>query len=212
MIKLATDEACSPSEAWSIYTALTLHFNPERDYDALKYNFKGPKCSREKFMAHKHRYFFEKIVKDYKTRNTIIEYFLGNIIQGKQWINEYNDEAYQQWLAKIQALTYNFKTDISALAEAADPDNLSFDECIIPSNKSELPLIYKLYKEESISLETLACLNFMINFVDRLNKELNDPLDLAHNISHKIKRYGPLLASNMNIEKNTQAIISSFTF
>ena len=66
MIKLATDEACSPSEAWSIYTALTLHFNPERDYDALKYNFKGPKCSREKFMAHKHRYFFEKIVKEVK--------------------------------------------------------------------------------------------------------------------------------------------------
>ena len=49
MITLST-ESCTPMDAWSTFTAMTLHFNSERDYDAFKFNFKGPRCKRETFI------------------------------------------------------------------------------------------------------------------------------------------------------------------
>jgi len=46
MINLSIDTSTSPMDAWSTVTAMSLHFNSERDYDAFKFSFKGPRCKR----------------------------------------------------------------------------------------------------------------------------------------------------------------------
>ena len=86
MITLSTETNTSPLDAWSTFTAINLHFNTERDYDAFKYNFKGPRCKRETFMTHKNRFQFEKLAKDYPNRNDIILYSVANMINGNKWI------------------------------------------------------------------------------------------------------------------------------
>lgn len=211
MITLNT-ESCTPMDAWSTFTAMSLHFNSERDYDAFKFNFKGPRCKRETFMSHKNRYQFEKLAKSYPKRNDVILYSLANILDGNKWIGECNSGAYDKWTAKIQALDYNFKTDVSTLGEEAEKESLTFDQCLIPEDLSEPPLIYKLYVEGKVNIETLVIFENMLSFTPRLNKELKDPLDVSRGTSFLVSKYAPFLVHAANLKKYTENILSVFTY
>lgn len=208
MIVLST-ETCNPLDAWSTFTAMSLHFNPESNYNAFKFNFKGPRCKRETFESHKNRYQFEKLAKAYPKRNDVILYSLANIIAGNTWIGECNDGAYAKWQGKIQALDYNFKSEIAILAEEAQ--GLSFDTCIVAVSPTEIPLIYRLYSEGKLSLETLAILQNLLNFTPALNKKLVDPLEVSRNVSFRVTRYAPFLTPVLNLSKYTENILSVFT-
>lgn len=210
MITLST-ESCTPMDAWSTFTAMSLHFNSERDYDAFKFNFKGPRCKRETFMGHKNRYQFEKLAKTYPKRNDVILYSLANILAGNKWIGECNEGAYNTWTGKIQALDYNFKTDVMWLGEEAEKESLTFDECFIPPDLNDSPLIYRLYVEGKMTIETLAIFENMLNFTPRLNKELKDPLDVSKGTSFLVSKYAPFLVHTTDLKKYTENILSVFT-
>lgn len=210
MIKFTEDKPYSPLEAWSIYTALNLHFNPERDYDAVKYNFKGPKCTPEKFDSNNNKFLFQKLVQKYPKKNDYIGYCLANIIAGKKWITEYTDNTYNLWLGKIQALDYNFVEDIKRWREEC-PIMLSFNHCLVPKDPNEFPFIYKLYKEEKINLETLAILENLVHYINPLRMKINDPMGVAENLSHLIIKYAEFLIEPMNLDVYTDIIIKTFT-
>ena len=210
MITLST-ESCTPMDAWSTFTAMSLHFNSERDYDAFKFNFKGPRCKRETFMGHKNRYQFEKLAKTYPKRNDVILYSLANILAGNKWIGECNEGAYNTWTGKIQALDYNFKTDVMWLGEEGEKESLTFDECFIPPDLNDPHLIYRLYVEGKMSIETLAIFENMLNFTPRLNKELKDPLDVSKGTSFLVSKYAPFLVHAADLKKYTENVLSVFT-
>ena len=205
------NESCTPIDAWSTFTSMNLHFNPERDYDAFKFNFKGPKCKRDTFMGHKNRYQFEKLAKKYPKRNDVILYSLSNILEGNKWIGQCNEGVYNNWTGKIQALDYNFKTDVGTLSEEAEKESLSFDQCFLPDDLSESPLIYRLYTEKKISIETLAIFENMLSFTSRLNKKLIDPLEVSKGTSFLVSRYAPFLVHSVDLKKYTENILSVFT-
>ena len=205
------NESCTPMDAWSTFTAMTLHFNSERDYDAFKFNFKGPRCKRETFMGHKNRYQFEKLAKKYPKRNDVILYSLANLLKGNRWIGECNDDVYNKWTARIQALDYSFKSDVCVLSEHAEKESLTFDQCFIPTNLSESPLIYRLYTEGKISIETLAVFENMLSFTSSLNKKLIDPLEVSKGNSFLISKYAPFLVHVVDLKKYTGNVLSVFT-
>ena len=205
------NESCTPMDAWSTFTAMTLHFNSERDYDAFKFNFKGPRCKRETFMGHKNRYQFEKLAKKYPKRNDVILYSLANLLEGNRWIGECNDEVYSKWTARIQALDYNFKSDVSVLSEFAEKESLTFDQCILPDDLSESPLVYRLYVEGKISIETLAVFENLLSFTSSLNKKLIDPLEVSKGTSFLVSRYAPFLVHSVDLKKYTEIVLSVFT-
>lgn len=210
MIAFTQETTYNPIDAWSCWTALCLHFNPERDYDAIKYKFKGPKCNPAKFAANKQKFLYEKLVKKYPNKNDFIGYAVANLIAGKSWINDTTDDIYNKWVGKIQALDYNFIQDIKTWGACAMKEDLKFDDCLIPKDINELPLIYKLYKEDKLSLESISIIEILTRFVEPLSAKLNDPLNLAADISHKINKYSPFLVEAMNVKKYTEAIIETF--
>lgn len=210
MIKLTTDEAYSPYDAWCIYTAISLHFKPGQKYDAIKYNFKGPKCNPAKFEAHKQKYVFEKLVSKYPKKNDFVCYCIANEIAGNSWISDYTHQAYIEWLGRLQRLDYIFSEDIKTLENESDV--LGFDECIIPSNHKDVPLIYQLYKSGKITFETLAILENLLQYTRDVTAKIDDPLDVCKDMSEKIVKYAPLIISLMRIDKYTEDIMSSFTF
>tara|TARA_B100001094_G_scaffold50444_1_gene46043 strand:+ start:11970 stop:12605 length:636 start_codon:yes stop_codon:yes gene_type:complete len=210
MITLNT-ESCTPMDAWSTFTAMSLHFNSERDYDAFKFNFKGPRCKRETFMSHKNRYQFEKLARAYPKRNEVILYSLANLIAGNKWIGECNEGAYNNWTGKVQALDYNFKTDVATIGEEAERQSLTFDQCFLPDDLSEPPLIYKLYVGGKISIETLAVFENMLSFTSRLNKKLIDPLEVSKGTSFLVSKYAPFLVHAADLKKYTENVLSVFT-
>lgn len=207
MIVLNTETNCSPVDAWSTFVSCNLHFSYEKDYDAFRFNFKGPRCKRETFIKMSQRYVFEKMAKRYPTRNDIILYSVSNIIQGNTWIGQTSDEVYEQWKGKIQALDYKFKSDMSNARDHID----DFDLLIKGEDPTQIPLIYRLYKSNAISLETLASLNVLLNFTSNLDKTLSDPLEISKRISHLTSKYSPFLKTKVNKKKCKDVIISLFT-
>lgn len=61
------DQKVSGFDAWSIYTAIKLHFGTS-GYDAFKFNFKGPRLKHSSFENRRDRYFFEKLTRRYSKK------------------------------------------------------------------------------------------------------------------------------------------------
>ena len=137
MILCSANTECTPFDTWSVYTAMSLHFKKNSAYDAFKFNFKGPRCKRETFMANRHRYFFEKITKTYRNKNSIIEFFLANILDGNTYVTNMNEQSYAQWTARVQRIDYDFRSFMSDMSSRFQ----SFDSIIIPNSKERLPPI-----------------------------------------------------------------------
>ena len=115
MINVTSDTNVTPFIAWSTYTACSLHFKEDSAYDAFKFNFKGPRLSREKFEVHKLRYTFEKLAREVTNRNILIEYFVANIISGVPWIHDMNWDVHSKWCGLLQRFDYDFKSDLNKL-------------------------------------------------------------------------------------------------
>lgn len=212
MITISSNEKITPYDAWCIYTAISLHFKEDSEYDAIKYNFKGPRCSQSKFDSSRTKFLFEKFASKYSTKNEFICFCIANEVAGLKWINEYTEKTYQAWIAKLQRLDYTFKEDINTLEEESNIDSLSFNECIIPADHQGMPLIYKLYKTEKITIETITILENLVQYIRDVKSKISDPMGVNEKISHMISKYAPFLISKMNPSKYSDIITSSFTF
>ena len=198
------DKRVSAFDTWSIYMAIKLHFS-EGNYDALKFNFKGPRLKESAFAARRDRYFFEKLARRYVKKKTVIEFFTANILADKTWVGDMSDEIYITWQSRIQSLDYTFKTQIAEIGSSG----VSFDSLFETSQG--LPLIFKLYASEKISLETLCILDILCDYSTHINKDISDPMGLLKNMSHKVSRYQPFIVDKINKQKAKEAVINAFT-
>ena len=207
MISLTTETNLSPFDVWSVYTSMCLHFKTGSSYDVFKFNFKGPRLKKETFLAHKNRYEFEKLARMFPKKNDLILYFLSNILSNKTWITNMNKSHYDEYLSSIQSLQYRFKSDMNTLRDYCE----NFDGAFKPKNPGELPVIYKLYQANAICLDSLVVLDYLIGYSSTILKNINDPLGISSDITHKIIKYKPFLRSEMNVEKYKNIVINLFT-
>jgi len=206
-MSISSCEKINPIDAWSIFVACKLHFTPGKNYNAFSFNFKGPRCKRETFMKMGQRHAYERLAKQFHSRDQIIGYIVSNIVNGKVWIGDMNQSDYEIWQGRLQNLDYIFRTDIKTIRDS-EPN---FDEAISPSDVSQIPTIYRLYRKGEISLETLACLESLLDFSSDLDKRLSDPLELSKGLSHLIRAYSPFLNGHFDKKKYREIIISLFT-
>lgn len=201
----------TPFDAWSIYTAISLHFKENSSYDAFKFNFKGPRCKREKFMASHNKYTYEKIAKKYQKRESIINYYLSNVVAGNTWIQTMNDETYNIWTAKIQSLAYRFKNEMSTFAEECERAGYTFDRAMVSTDGNSMPLIYTLAHKNKISIESLAVLHNLCGYANDINKNLNDPLGVIQSMSNTIIKYEPFLRKSFTQKQYKNIVLNLFT-
>jgi hypothetical protein len=186
---------------------MTLHFRKDSSYDAFRFNFKGPRCKRETFMAHRQRYAFEKIARAYPYKNTTIEYFLANLLDGNTWIGSMSDESYVQWQGRVQRMDYDFRSAISDLSNTVS----SFDAIIKPQTREDLPPIYLAYTRGKLSIETLVILDRLVNYTSSINKFVSDPLEIVSDITYRVSRYKPFIKSKIDVMKAKQNVLNLFT-
>lgn len=186
---------------------MCLHFKKGSSYDALKFNFKGPRLKKESFLGHKNRYEFEKLARAFPKKNDLILYFLSNILANKTWITNMNRSNYDDYLASLQSMQYRFKGDMNVLREHCD----KFDDAFVPKRAGEIPVIYKLYQSDAICLNSLAVLDYLVQYTSKISKNFNDPLEIISDITFKIIKYKPFLRSEMNVEKSKNIVINLFT-
>lgn len=179
----------TPYECYVTFLALKQHFTKPK-YDVIKYNWKT-RASVTAFHKRTDRYFYERLSRK-KNEQEIKEFFIANFVSTDNPNSVYipdlmkdGEDAYIQWMKRIQSLSYTFKTEIS---------NLLFDEdlnsLLTPQNGQHSNLIRK-YLQKAASIETLVILQKILHYVKDYDKIFKDPV--WDSLRLKIVKYEPLL-------------------
>ena len=175
-------------EAYEKYVAFKLHFTSEYDY--FRYNGKTS-VTPKSFNQRKDKFHFKRLAKKYDD-STIIEYFIANIIDNKQWVGNMDIATYSQWQAKIQSIEYVFSNDVEKLLT-----NVTDFDIIFNSDKGNHPKLIKAYLGKKISLETLVIFEKLLDFRKTFNKEITDQI-IWPKVNMLIEKYEPFVDANMS--------------
>lgn len=186
-------------QAYQIYNALRLHYSSE-NYNAYQYNFKS-NVSINSFEKRRDKYFFHRLAKKH-TIDSIKDFYHANFIEGKKWIGEMEEKYYNERQSRLDSLTYRFKSDINKLSD------YSFDE-LCTCNQGQNKLLDWLDRGD-ISIETVAIIDKLVNFIKPLLSSLNDPLHMKKDKAMMVMKYKESLI-NINREKIKDIILLSFT-
>jgi hypothetical protein len=175
-------------EAYKIYTAVKNHFVLD-SYDYFKYN-KKINLSYNSFLNRRDKIFFAKLGK--RKENYLEDFLVSNFLHDpKMWIGELLSEEsetkYKEWKRRQESLTYIFKNEV----EFMDGWNSEELEEWFQVQYGEHPNIIRMYLRKEISLETLTMLNSILNFMNRYDKEVTDPV--YKEVSKLCKKYQPFL-------------------
>ena len=175
-------------EAYKIYTAVKNHFVLD-SYDYFKYN-KKINLSYNSFLNRRDKIFFAKLGK--RKENYLEDFLVSNFLHDpKMWIGELLSEEsetkYKEWKRRQESLTYIFKNEV----EFMDGWNSEELEEWFQVQYGEHTNIIRMYLRKEISLETLTMLNSILNFMNRYDKEVTDPV--YKEVSKLCKKYQPFL-------------------
>ncbi len=174
----------TPFDAYTKYLALKQHFSGT-NYDYFRYGGKV-KVKQDTFEKRHDKYFFYKLSK----KKNVEEFLVANFIDNDStWVgnltqDKYSDEIYSTWKARQESLTYLYKEDLNKIEIPLD-DNLKVQD-------GNYPILFKLYKQKTIMLETVVILNKLVNFLPYWKKNISDtvlwPIEYE-----KIKKYEPFV-------------------
>ena len=158
-------------EAYLQFLALKLHFTSDH-YDYFKYNGKH-NASLESYDKRTDKRFFKRLAR----RNiNIVEYYVSNLIDGKEWVSQFDDKVWKEWLSRNQSIEYNF--------------------IIFNSDKGNHPKLLKAYLGRKISLETLVIFEKLLQYRKRFDKEIDETY-VWPKVSRLINRYEPFVKADM---------------
>jgi len=201
----------NPLVVYSTYIAVKLHFE-RGSYDAFKYNFKGPHKKISTFTKSKDKFVYEKLAIKYQKYDELIHFFLANFLAGNTWIRDMTDEAYIEWLGKIQSMSYRFNADMNKLYDYAVNHDLNFDECLKVNPASKSIAILNLLTKGIINEESVIIIDVLVGFLNRINKStVSDPLGILSDAVYRMLQYKPFIRSRVNIAASKNTIINLFT-
>ena len=192
-------------QTYQIYQALKLHFTS--DYDAVKYNYKTA-IKQDTFERRKDRYFFEKLSRNY-SKEKLIHYFTANLIYDPNiWIGDMKEKIYDDYISRYDKLTYMVTQDMKVMAEKG----YTFDQiCSTADNNSTNPLLESIRANE-IQLESVVLLDIMVNFLNKLKRDLNDPLGINKDMINLLLKYKLImLQSPLPRAKLKEKLLNTFT-
>ena len=181
------------------FLAIKRHFTTD-SYDYFKYNGKV-RANNKTFMARNDAYSFAKLGKREDNQGLILANVLVKPdIWVRDLLDEEAEERYILWKKKIEALGYNFKSDLGKLYENYQENFISYD--------GQHPYIMTKYLQKQISLETLTILAHSANIFSYWDKKVVDKI-VAYDIIRLVRKYKPFLTYD---EKRFKDIVREFFF
>jgi hypothetical protein len=186
-------------EAYVTFLAIRRHFTT-KNYDYFKYNGKV-RANFDTFISRNDAYSFAKLAKREDYKNLILANILVKPdIWVRELLDEESEERYILWKKKIEALGYNFKSELGKLNEDYQQNFISYD--------GQHPYIMSRYLQKQISLETLTILAHSANIFSYWNEKVVDKI-VAYDIIRLVKKYKPFLAYD---EKRFKNIVREYFF
>lgn len=172
-------------QAYQIYNSLRLHFTT--DFNAVKYNFKS-KVNPTSFEMKKERYLFEKFARSHKPKELLL-FYTANFLKDEGWPTDMKEKNYLDLIAKLDSLSYIFKTDCQKIGDEAENKKWTFTDLF----KARNTFLYDLYFSEIINIETLCLFEMMVKRRWLNLHTSQDPLGVYENLTHKVYKYKILL-------------------
>lgn len=199
-------------DAYQKYLALKLHFS-NKDFDAIKYNFKTKGLSLENFRNRREAYWFGKIAKKYP--DEVIQAFTAQFVEGKKYGGMFEGEAfdvtYQDWKRRIQSLTYLYEEDLKYLAENIPEAHLV--DLLVPvtgwSEKGNVPFLVKEYYKGKVNLESVVVLDKLTGFVRKSDDKIADRIKWPRT-AMLIRKYSPLLPTPADLGELRTMLLKYF--
>ena len=188
-------------EAYRQFLALKLHFTSEH-YDYFRYNGKH-NATMASFEKRTDKRFFKKLVR--KNIN-ITEYYVANLVNGKEWISQFEDSVWKDWLSRSQSIEYNFINEAEKLLTSAGNFDIIFN-----CDEGTHPKLLKAYLAKKISLETLVILDRLVRYRRVFDREIDESY-IWPKVSMLIQKYEPFVRVNivkckrMLVEKTRELI------
>ena len=179
-------------EAYKQFLGLKLHFTTD-NYDVFRY--KGVvKYLTEHSYEHSDnkdkKRLFKNLAKE-KDSVSLIEYYVANFCEGKEWISYFEDRIWREWKIRNQRIEYHFINDAEKLL-TLEPE---FD-IIFKCDKGNHPKLLKSYLSKKITLETLVILERLLRYRKRFDKEIIETY-VWPNISRRIRKADPFIEADI---------------
>lgn len=157
----------TPFNAFILFSAIKQHFE-SKTFDATKYSFKV-NSKPDSFLKRKDKYNFAKLAKHPDPKGFLIANFVEGTIK---WSGDLNsdeaDKVYAAWIKKQQSLGYTIESEIRSLEE-------DFLQSIKVYN-GQHPILFRLYRQGSVSIETVIALNQNLNFFPYWDRKISDTI------------------------------------
>jgi hypothetical protein len=207
----------STFNAWVTYQALNAHFTRTRNYDYFKYNGKGTWSnidSMEKsFIKYEQngnfslqRKMFRNIGKSFNSKEALIFFYLSQFTNGIEYPSNFDSDLYDEYVERMNNFDFTINQDIQQIKKYMDKFDADFND-IFKVEGINHPVILKMGLSKTISLETTAVLDMILEFVVNIDNVLDDPLWNDH--SRLIKKYKPFL--EVDIVKQKKIIMDVLT-
>jgi hypothetical protein len=188
--------------AYKTYVALKTHFG-DTTYDYFKYGEGlGLTANVDSYQGRNDKAFFKKACKLY-SKDEYVNLLVANFICNQEsWIGDILDEVGKrrliEWKKIIQSIKYTFKQDLIFIEDYLCENDLGFNDLF--KKHLPYPLIVKFCIERSISLETFAITNSILNFVPRVDKLIAERIlwDKYKTVSIK---YAPFITNDLTAYK-----------
>jgi len=170
---------------FEVYRSIKLHLT-NTWYDYFKYKGHSLRKSEIKNFATNNAYPFCDQLSRRRTRQEIVEFILSVLIMRDDvWLDELpnKEDMWIDWKKRQESLSYLFVRDVNKLFASHKPVSSYFK-----SHNGEYPEIVVRYMQGDMIIETLAILDLIFNFIDRLLIEYANDLFLYDKLL-KVKKY-----------------------
>lgn len=170
-------ERLIPFEVWKSHRAVKLHLTT--DYDGYLYNF-SVSGNIQSFEKRKDKYNYDKISREYVTKDKIIQYIYANLLHDPSlWIGKFSKENYLKLVYSLESIEYVLQQDILKLSKIKS----SLSEILF--SKESIPVIVTELLGSRISFTTGICLDTYTQFTKYMNYDKLPPVwkDTAFRIS-----------------------------
>tara|TARA_R100000353_G_scaffold136891_1_gene97233 strand:+ start:259 stop:861 length:603 start_codon:yes stop_codon:yes gene_type:complete len=177
-------------DVYRSYLALRLHFTTDK-YDVIKQKGRV-RATKQSFFKRNDLLSIRKIADTFSEKE-VVDFLVANFVSGDRWGGVFNSEAksnYNDWKRRIESMTYTFTNDIDKLVFEIEKRQINFNDIFVNGNNH--PILLKMYLRRDISMDTMVILNDINNYVDILDKNLDNDI-IWPDVSRLIKKYSPFL-------------------
>lgn len=180
-------------ETYKLFLALRNHFNTD-SYDFFKYKGKI-NATKESYEKRHDKFHFSRISKKHPSREDQIDFIIANLLESKEWIGDFTEENYFEYVKRKLALSYYFSNDLDSLFSKGAKAAFAFS----PGNYP--PIVLK-YIQREVSLETLVILDDFTEFSKRLNESFGTNDIIWSKVEKRIRKFRPFLIYDRQKMKN----------